>query len=151
MANQKLRQITRVAAYGLVTRDRQILLCRLSEKLPDCAGKWTLPGGGLAFGEDPATAMVREVVEETGLTVTPGAVAGIDSIVIHGEGTDHHGLRIIYHVQSFSGFLRDESDGTTDTCSWFWFDEAERLPLVELAAIGIRLAREAYQKTSPGK
>ncbi len=147
MTNQPKRQLTRVAAYGLITRERQILLCRLSPQLRECAGMWTLPGGGLEFGEAPADAMVREVREETGLTVVPGQVAGIDSIVIEQGDTAHHGIRIIFSVESFNGSLREESDGTTDTCAWFWFDEAERLPLVELAARGVDMARKAYQRT----
>ena len=73
------RQVTRVSAYGLILLESRILLCRISNHLPLDAGFWTLPGGGIDFGEDPADAMVREVHEETGLIVRPLAIAGIDS------------------------------------------------------------------------
>ncbi|QDO86912.1 NUDIX hydrolase [Ornithinimicrobium ciconiae] len=33
---------------------------------------WTLPGGLLGWGEDPADAVRREVLEEVGLTIDPG-------------------------------------------------------------------------------
>jgi 8-oxo-dGTP diphosphatase len=39
-------------------------------------GLWSLPGGRCEAGEDPAATAVRETYEETGLVVTPGAVAG---------------------------------------------------------------------------
>ncbi len=42
---------TRVSAYGLVTHDSKILLCRISKQLPRWQGQWTLPGGGIDFGE----------------------------------------------------------------------------------------------------
>ena len=38
--------------------------------LQEADGQWDLPGGGLDHGENPRDAIVREVAEETGYTVT---------------------------------------------------------------------------------
>lgn len=132
--------ITRIAAYGLILQDQRILLCRLSEQLPEYAGYWTLPGGGIDFGEDPTHAMIREVNEETGLMVKPNRVAGINSF--YEEQVEHkfHGIRIIYNTQLIGGALINELDGTTDLCAWWSFDEARMLPLVDLTEIGLKLA-----------
>jgi 8-oxo-dGTP diphosphatase len=37
--------------------------------VPDAFGKWEFVGGTVDFGEDPETALIREVAEESGLVV----------------------------------------------------------------------------------
>jgi ADP-ribose pyrophosphatase len=39
-------------------------------------GLWSIPGGRVEPGEDDAAAVVREMAEETGLVVEPGALIG---------------------------------------------------------------------------
>jgi 8-oxo-dGTP diphosphatase len=130
---------TRIAAYGLVSRFHEILLCRISAHLPEHAGYWTLPGGGIDFGEDPADAMVREVQEETGLVVRPTGVAGIDSIVFPDGAPPAHSLRIIYRTELLGGVIRNEVEGSTDLCAWHSIDSVRSLPIVGLVDCGLRL------------
>jgi 8-oxo-dGTP diphosphatase len=139
MLNASKRQITRIAAYGLVLQHQRILLCRISEQLPIDAGYWTLPGGGIDFGEDPVAAMIREVNEETGLVVKPLGVAGIASFQEENEDRAFHGIRIIYHTELIGGTLRNETNGSTDLCAWWSYDEVRALQLVDLVEIGLDL------------
>ena len=133
-------QITRVAAYGLIVDEPRIVLCRISAELPRHQGRWTLPGGGIDFGEDPQDAMVREVREETGLRVRPRSLAALDSAYLDREDASHHGIRVIYFAELLGGELTNEAEGTTDQCAWWANDEARALPMVGLTRIGLDLA-----------
>lgn len=128
---------TRVAAYAAcLDDDGRILLARLAPGYPG-AGRWTLPGGGLDWGEAPEDGVRREVEEETGLRGgTLGPVLGVYSRA-HRRGPARpghsvHVIGIVYRLTGLAGTLRDEVGGSTDTCAWFTVDEARRLPLVPL-------------------
>ena len=125
-------QVTRNAAYGLLVDSNRLLLCRLSARVPIHAGKWTLPGGGLDFGEHPEQAVVREFREETGLHVTVNQIAGVRSLTVDEPDRQFHSIQMIYHVRRMSGELSFEADGTTDRCEWFAVDEIPELPIVGL-------------------
>jgi ADP-ribose pyrophosphatase YjhB (NUDIX family) len=142
------RQVTRVAAYALCVEDERILLCRLAPSWWGDAGHWTLPGGGLAFGESPEAGAIRELEEETGLSGTIRELVDIrdwSGRWIHPrDGVDEafHALQVVYRVDITGGELRDEVDGSTDMARWFTREEATALPLVDLGATGVRLAFE---------
>jgi len=132
---------TRVSAYGLLRRDEKMLLCRLSQKVGMNPGHWTLPGGGLDFGEDPEDAVVREFKEETGLDVKVNKLVAVDSLSDSMPGwSPMHSIRIIYSVDYLSGDLQYETDGSTDLCAWHTREEIHQLPMVALATVGVEHA-----------
>jgi ADP-ribose pyrophosphatase YjhB (NUDIX family) len=66
----------RIPCIGGIIRDEagRLLLIRRGHD-PE-AGRWSLPGGRIEPGESDAQALVREMLEETGLTVEPGPLIG---------------------------------------------------------------------------
>ncbi len=141
---------SRISAYGLIRDGDRILLCRLSKEMPRWEGYWTLPGGGLEFGESPEAAMIREVEEETGLRVSARPIAGIDSIHDTSGSDEFHGIRILYWAEIAGGSLKNEVGGSTDCCEWHSLPPAPGLKRVDLAETGIRLANEFRRQPARG-
>ena len=135
---------TRLGSYALCVDDQdRILLARLSAIEVE-VGAWTLPGGGVHFGEHPDEALHRELEEETGLTGEIEGVAGMFSHVYErsrfARGADLHFLGVVYRVRVTGGDLRHEVDGTTDLAAWIRRDELARIRLVQLSRFACRLA-----------
>jgi len=92
----------RPAAYAIVMQDDEILLTKQH-------GKYSLPGGGVEFGESPEQAALRETQEETGLTVTePQLVSSITtyfSYMDRGAPQYFQSLLLYYRCQPVGGVL----------------------------------------------
>jgi 8-oxo-dGTP diphosphatase len=137
-------QRVRLAAYAWCERDGAVLLTRVADRGPG-GGLWTLPGGGLDFGEDPADGAIREVLEETGYDVDLGTLVGVRSAVIEpGETISGHRVQaigILYLGVITGGELTVEVEGSSDAAAWVPLDELDALPSVDLltwarAAVG---------------
>ncbi|MEO5884383.1 MAG: NUDIX domain-containing protein [Candidatus Limnocylindrales bacterium] len=154
------RDRVRVAAYGLCRDDDgRVLLCHIAPSV-GAGDLWTLPGGGLEFGESPTTAVVRELAEETGyvgvvtelLDVGDRLFGDVDGVGgpggpggggrLPGGGGRLHAIRIVYAMRIVGGELRDESDGSTDRCRWVALDQTDRLRLGELARLTLDRLRD---------
>jgi len=122
----------------VILRDDRVLLSQLAPYLAPTE-RWTLPGGGIEFGEHPRDAVVREVYEETGLRARVGEHAWIDSALVparDGEA-ERHAVRIVYDgwVGADAPEPRVmETDGSTVDARWHPIDDvlSGRLPVVQL-------------------
>ena len=66
----------RIHCAGAIIFDRTGRLLLIRRRNAPGAGLWSLPGGRIEPGETDTQAVIREVKEETGLTVVPGRLAG---------------------------------------------------------------------------
>lgn len=59
------------SADAFIIKDDKVLVAHRSADDDLLPGYWELVGGGVELGETPENAVVREAMEETGLTVKP--------------------------------------------------------------------------------
>jgi 8-oxo-dGTP diphosphatase len=98
-----------VGVGAVVIRDGAVLLIRRGKD--PLKGRWTLPGGTVEWGEPMRDALVREIEEETGLTVRPGEILAVfERIEGKGERSSHHHVIVDFLCESVSGSVRAGSD-----------------------------------------
>jgi ADP-ribose pyrophosphatase YjhB (NUDIX family) len=149
-----LHRAQRFAAYAIATdpHDR-LLLTRIAPGYPG-AGCWHLPGGGTDYGEQPGTALIRELVEETGqegrLIELLGVASHRDAASLGPEGypIDWHGVRAFYRVfvDAPTEVIVGDVGGSTSEACWMALKEVAQLPaeqLTEVTAEALRAARLA--------
>jgi ADP-ribose pyrophosphatase YjhB (NUDIX family) len=85
-------------------------------------GGWAPPSGSLEAGEDLRSGLLREVSEETSLTVDVERLAGVYSdpayqIVHYPDGRAVHFVTCLFTCRLRRGNLRGSDEGT----AWAWF------------------------------
>lgn len=98
--------------------DGRVLLERRADN-----GLWNLPSGALDPGEQPATALVREVYEETGLHVRVTRLAGVAShFTRYPNGDRCQYVNVWFHCRPERGTAR-VNDEESVAVNWFAVDE----------------------------
>lgn len=143
------RQI-RIGTYGLAIDRRArpvILLTRIAPDEVD-AGYWTLPGGGLEWGEHPLEGLRREFIEETGLEPRTLSLLGIHSYSLTPEQRRNPGpalqvIQAVYLVAA-EGNPVHEVGGSTVEAKWFPLAELNSVPILDLVKVALEF-REALK------
>ena len=69
-----MNKIVLVVACALVDVDGRVLICKRPHG-KSLAGLWEFPGGKVEAGETPEAALIREMDEELGITITQSCLA----------------------------------------------------------------------------
>jgi ADP-ribose pyrophosphatase YjhB (NUDIX family) len=116
----------RIRCVGGIAHDENGRLLLVRRRNAPGEGLWSLPGGRVEPGESDETAIMRELREETGLSVTVGALIG---------SVTRPAPRGLYEIHDYacqvrSGVLRPGDDATDAR----WADAAilATLPLAEM-------------------
>ena len=104
----------RAGASAVIFNQRgEVLLERRADN-----GFWGLPGGGVDIGESVEQAIIREVLEETGLRVTVKRLIGIysgprsHSIMTYPNGDIVQSVTVTFECQRRSGEIRISNEST---------------------------------------
>jgi ADP-ribose pyrophosphatase YjhB (NUDIX family) len=120
----------KVAVAALLNhRDCVLLVRRAAEPR---SGYWALPAGYMDGDELPEGALVREVLEETGLAVRP---AGLHAVVPLAGWAERRGILVVYKAELLDPVPGCSNDGLIaqdDVSEVRWFTAAD-IPWSDLA------------------
>ena len=115
---------------------KYLMLHRVKRERDENRDKWVGIGGKFEPGESPEDCAVREVFEETGLTMRSWSYRGIVTFVSDEWGTEYMHL---FHSTDFTGSVKDCDEGVLE-----WVDKQAllSLPIWEGDKIFLRLLDE---------
>ncbi|MBV8538992.1 MAG: NUDIX domain-containing protein [Pseudonocardiales bacterium] len=117
------------AAFAIVrSGSGRVLLVRRADD-----GYWELPGGRVEVGESASAAAIREVAEETGVTIRVTGLAGVYSdpghvLVYPCGGGIYQQFAVCFHAFTPHSDIRPDRDETS-AAAWFDAEQAERLAM----------------------
>ncbi|CAG0882782.1 unnamed protein product [Cyprideis torosa] len=106
---------------GIFLNERDEVLM-MQEAKKSCAGKWYLPAGRMEEGETIEDALKRELLEETGLTVSPTTLLMIETA----QGSWY---RFALTGVVTGGDLKTPSQADSESLQARWVDDVDSLPL----------------------
>lgn len=119
---------TRVAAYAVIIDAGRILLSWFNGNHRNDPG-WTLPGGGVDYGEQMPAAVRREVKEETGYDVEVETITGTYTNPNHRMAYDDGEVRqqfsIAFRARLLGGTPRTSSESSE--VEWLTPEQIEQL------------------------
>jgi len=114
-----------VGTGAVVHRGNRILLVK--RRNPPNQGRWALPGGLVELGETTQDAVVREILEETGLKVKIEGLLDVQTDV-HVDGSsklEYHYVLVDYLARPVSGRLKLNPESSDAR----WFTASQTRPL----------------------
>ena len=119
--------------------DKYLMLHRVKKEHDENHDKWIGVGGKFEDGESPEDCLLREVKEETGLTLKTFSYRGIVTFVSDEYGTEYMHL---FTATEYEGELQDCEEGEL---VWIPKTDMEKLNLWEGDKVFLRLLDESKE------
>ena len=118
--------------------DSYLMLHRIKKEVDVNKNKWIGVGGKFEKDESPEECLIREVKEETGLTLTSWCLRGILTFLCEGWESEYI---FLYTADGFEGEITECTEGVLE---WVPKSEIKNLNLWEGDKIFFRLLNEEY-------
>ena len=108
----------KISSLCYIEKDNKyLMLHRVSKEKDENAGKWIGVGGKFKEGESPEDCVCREVLEETGLTLTSYKYRGLVTFTSNLWGTEYMHL---FTADNYTGKLKECDEGVLE-----WIDKGK--------------------------
>jgi 8-oxo-dGTP diphosphatase len=133
-----------IIGVGAVVIDgnRVLLVRRGNEPLK---GEWSLPGGALELGETLQQGVVREVLEETGLTVLPAGIVEVLDRITQDDAsgrTRYHYVLVDFLCYPVRGTVLGGSDA--EEARWVEREQLQEQGFYRLAPLTVQVIEKAF-------
>ena len=137
-----------VGAGALVHRGNRVLLVK--RRRPPNKGAWVFPGGLVELGESVEEAVIREVKEETGMTVKLERLLGVYTEVRKDAGGR---VKYDYVIVDYSAVPADSTVKLNEESTeygWFTPGKMKALPISENIQACVRKFEQSYGRGTLG-
>jgi 8-oxo-dGTP diphosphatase len=137
-------EVPLVGVGAIIIEDSRVLLVKRAH--PPLQAQWSIPGGVLEVGEMVREAAIREVREETGLSVEPGELLGVYDRILRNpeQRVQYHYVLIDFLCRRVGGELLAADDAAE--VRWF---TAEQLALLNLAEDTLNVIGKGFARLDP--
>lgn len=106
----------RISVRGVAVHNGKLLCVRLKQykgalKVASETPWWCTPGGGLDAGESLTDGIMREMLEETGITPKVGRLLYVQQFT--SQGRDQEYLEFFFHIENAEDYLNIDLTKTT--------------------------------------
>jgi len=131
---------------AIIVRQEKVLVVRRAT--PPLKGDWSIPGGLVETGETTREAVVREISEETGLTIEPIELIEVFERILRDRDSrvEYHFVVIDYLCRIVSGVSRPGSD--VSEIRWARLDDLEDLRITPETRHVIQKGLDAANRSS---
>jgi ADP-ribose pyrophosphatase YjhB (NUDIX family) len=107
-----------VGDAAIVDHQGRLLLVQRADN-----GQWAMPGGALEVGETPAQGVVREALEETGVSSEPLALVGVFDSRLCGTTSLYHLYQFVFLCRPLKGGQPRPASHAHEVLAFEWFGE----------------------------
>jgi 8-oxo-dGTP diphosphatase len=134
-----------VGVGAIVLNDEgQVFLSQRGKKATNERGTWEFPGGKVDFGETLHGTLIREFMEEYGMTIKIVELLSVDDHILEDEG--QHWVSPTYIAQSIGEAPQILEPHKCSAIGWFDLDNLPT-PLSLITQYNVRDYREKLQNT----